>query len=104
MVEAGFICRRCGAPVPAVSFGTRHRNHCPFCLWSLHVDIRPGDRASLCRGAMEPIAIWGKADGELMILHRCTVCGTIKANRCAGDDDESLLEEIAFRSLRRKTG
>jgi hypothetical protein len=35
---------------------------------------------------MEPIALWQKEDGELMILHRCKNCGTIKANRCAGDD------------------
>ena len=21
----------------------RWRNHCPFCLWSLHVDVNPGD-------------------------------------------------------------
>jgi DNA-directed RNA polymerase subunit RPC12/RpoP len=99
-VEAGFSCAHCGAPVPAEASGTRHRNHCPFCLWSLHVDIRPGDRASLCRGRMEPISLWVKGDGEFMILHRCTTCGSIKPNRCAGDDDETALREIADRLLR----
>jgi len=94
---SGFRCIHCGAPVPAYSWGTRHRNHCPFCLWSRHVDIRPGDRASLCGGAMEPIAIWSKSDGEVMVLHRCSVCGTIKANRCAGDDDEAVLCALASR-------
>ncbi|MFP4564682.1 MAG: RNHCP domain-containing protein [Spirochaetia bacterium] len=99
-VEAGFSCAHCGAPVPAEASGTRHRNHCPLCLWSMHVDIRPGDRASLCRGKMEPISLWVKGTGETMILHRCTICGSIKPNRCAGDDSEAALREIAER-LRR---
>lgn len=98
-VEEGFICAHCGAPVPAAACGTRHRNHCPFCLWSLHVDIRPGDRASLCRGRMEPISLWMKEDGETMILHRCTICGSIKANRLAGDDDDLVVRNIAERLL-----
>jgi hypothetical protein len=46
---------------------------------------------------MEPIAIWSKSDGEVMVLHRCSVCGTIKANRCAGDDDEAVLCALASR-------
>ena len=28
--------------------GSNHRNHCPNCLYSLHVDIEPGDRESEC--------------------------------------------------------
>jgi hypothetical protein len=43
---------------------------------------------------MQPIALWQKVDGELMILHRCTTCGMIKANRAAGDDDLSALEAL----------
>lgn len=30
--------------------GSNHRNHCPNCLYSLHVDIEPGDRESECGG------------------------------------------------------
>lgn len=26
--------------------GTQHRNHCPNCLTSLHLDNKPGDRAA----------------------------------------------------------
>ena len=26
--------------------GTQHRNHCPNCLTSLHLDNEPGDRAA----------------------------------------------------------
>ena len=43
---------------------------------------------------MEPIALYQKADGELMLLHRCTVCGIIKANRVAGDDDLEVLRKL----------
>ena len=93
--EGSFICIHCGAPVAAVACGTRHRNHCPHCLWSRHVDMRPGDRSCLCKGAMEPITLWQKGDGEIMVIHRCTHCGTIKANRCAGDDDQQALYDLA---------
>lgn len=96
----GFTCAHCGMPVSLIAPGTRHRNHCPFCLHSLHVDIKPGDRSCLCRGVMEPVAIWVKSDGEMMILHRCRRCGSIKPNRCAGDDSEELLQEIARRPLK----
>jgi hypothetical protein len=41
---------------------------------------------------MEPIALWQKHDGEIMIIHRCKQCGTIKANRCAGDDNPEALQ------------
>jgi len=89
-----FICLQCGYAVSSQPWGTQHRNHCPHCLWSRHVDMRPGDRACLCKGAMEPIALWQKPDGELMILHRCRTCGMIKANRLAGDDNHDALQVL----------
>lgn len=46
----------------------------PNCLGSLHVDIKPGDRASDCGGIMEPIAVWVRRDGEWAIVHRCKRC------------------------------
>lgn len=89
-----FICVHCGMPVCGLAWGTKHRNHCPHCLHSRHVDMRPGDRACLCKGEMQPIALWQKADGELMILHRCQTCGMIKANRAAGDDNLLALQAL----------
>lgn len=80
-------------------FGTRHRNHCPFCLWSRHVDQQPGDRASGCRAAMEPIGIDVRNDGEWAIIHRCTGCNTLRTNRIAGDDQELSLLQLALRPL-----
>lgn len=94
-------CRHCGLEFSLDASGTRHRNHCPHCLWSVHLDDTPGDRASLCRGGMEPIAIWVDPRGEWHVVHRCGTCRTIHVNRIAGDDDERALLALAVRPLTR---
>ena len=43
--------------------GAQHRNHCPNCLISLHLDNEPGDRAADCGGQMEPVAVWVRKGG-----------------------------------------
>lgn len=96
-----FTCVRCGAVVSPTPAGSKHRNHCPSCLWSRHVDLQTGDRRSGCRGAMEPIGVWVRPDGEWALLHRCGVCGLIRANRIAGDDDNRALLELARKPLAR---
>ena len=63
--------------------GTQHRNHCPNCLTSLHLDNEPGDRAADCGGQMEPVAVWVRKDGEWAIIHRCRLCGKLASNRIA---------------------
>ena len=101
--EAGFMCRYCQAHVhnlPILS-GVQNRNHCPFCLWSRHVDqTRPGDRMSACKAIMQPIGLTVKpsrnkygsgTNGELMLIHRCSECGKLSINRIAADD---LLERL----------
>lgn len=45
-----FTCRVCGRKVVPGGAGSDHRNHCPNCLSSLHVDNEPGDRAADCGG------------------------------------------------------
>lgn len=62
------------------------RNHCPECLWSLHVDIHPGDRASPCGAPMEPLRLVQPRGKSLAVEHRCTRCGHRQANRLALDD------------------
>ena len=47
-----FTCKVCGRLVVAAGAGSSHRNHCPNCLSSLHVDEEPGDRAADCGGIM----------------------------------------------------
>lgn len=95
-----FRCANCSLDVPLSAPGTRHRNHCPNCLFSRHVDDRvPGDRASECGARMEPIAVTVRGDGEWVLIHRCTGCDTLVANRSAGDDNPLLLMRTATRPL-----
>lgn len=94
-----FRCSHCRFDVPASAPGTAHRNHCPACLWSSHVDDEPGDRAADCGSAMEPIAITVRGDGEWVLIHRCNGCGVLHGNRTAADDSPLLLVRLAVRPL-----
>jgi len=94
-----FICRYCGKVVSMAAPGTCHRNHCPLCLRSCHLDFKTGDRASNCGGLMEPIAISIRKDKEWVIIHRCIDCGTLRENRIAGDDNELALLSLAVKPL-----
>lgn len=99
-----FKCRNCKKIVNIVALGTHHRNHCPFCLWSLHVDDKTSDRYDTCQGMMEPIGLTFKKikpdkydrekKGELMIIHCCLNCGKISLNRLAGDDNPQKVLQI----------
>ena len=97
--DDGFRCRYCSKPVQGFADGTQHRNHCPYCLWSLHIDNEPGDRVALCQGLMEPVAVWVRRKGEWALVHRCETCGSLKSNRIAGDDNQFALLSIAVRPL-----
>ncbi|MFC1610116.1 RNHCP domain-containing protein [Myxococcota bacterium] len=92
--EESFLCAHCKRTVVPTLHGTRHRNHCPHCLWSRHLDRTPGDRRSSCRGQMVPVAVWVR-DGEWVLLHRCERCAIIRGNRIAPDDDLTTLLALA---------
>lgn len=94
-----FVCKQCGRQVFPSGAGSDHRNHCPNCLTSLHVDIEPGDRASDCGGLMDPIAVWVRKGGEWAIIHRCRRCGALSSNRTAADDNPTKLLSIAARPM-----
>ena len=94
-----FTCQVCGSPVAPEGAGSGHRNHCPNCLSSIHVDNTPGDRASLCKGVMDPIGVWVRRNGEWAIIHRCRACGELHSNRVAADDNPALLMSIAVKPL-----
>ncbi|MFJ9209544.1 RNHCP domain-containing protein [Streptomyces sp. NPDC102264] len=94
-----FRCLHCGLDVPMAAAGTSHRNHCPNCLWSRHVDDTPGDRAADCGARMEPLAISVRGDGEWVLVHRCVHCDVLHANRTAGDDNVLPLTRLAVRPL-----
>jgi len=107
-----FICENCHRPVLLKALGTTHRNHCPFCLYSKHVDEKTsGDRKSLCGGLMKPVGLTFKHEGkdkftgqerqgELMVVHCCLNCGKISLNRIAGDDEPEAILKIFKKSLK----
>lgn len=94
-----FTCKFCGRLVVPEGASSEHRNHCPNCLSSLHVDIEPGDRESDCKGIMEPISVWVRSKGEWAIIHRCKRCGSLSSNRVAADDNPVKLISIAMRPV-----
>jgi hypothetical protein len=53
-ISASLPGPHCRSEVSPDAPGTGHRDHCPSCLWSRHLDDeRPGDRASECGGSTE---------------------------------------------------
>lgn len=83
-----FVCEHCGAKIKGDGF----TNHCPFCLWSKHVDLNPGDRNSVCQGMMEPVRVEkGTRDREYILAHRCVKCGYEKRNKT---NEKDSFEEI----------
>jgi RNHCP domain-containing protein len=96
-----FRCAGCRLEVSLIVPGTAHRNHCPNCLVSLHVDRRiPGDRASGCHGRMEALSMSIRPDGEWMLIHQCLHCGELSTNRIAGDDNALALVRLALKPLK----
>jgi len=110
--EDGFTCKRCRNFVSsAVALaGVLNRNHCPYCLWSRHVDLYlPGDRLCACKAPMRPAGLTQKQtrkkyachrNGELMLIHICTECSGISINRLAADDDPGEVMQVFESSSR----
>ncbi|MBI9050575.1 MAG: RNHCP domain-containing protein [Anaerolineaceae bacterium] len=95
--EASFKCQHCGVLINAdpLLSGVQNRNHCPYCLWSRHVDLyQAGDRLCACRADMRPMGLTLKQSrnkytqqaGELMLVHQCEGCDAFSINRVAADD------------------
>lgn len=90
--DSGFTCQNCKQQV--LPLGYTSRNHCPHCLYSLHVDNSPGDRQNACRGLMLPHNIEIHSKKGKVIVHKCTKCHEIKRNVSAFDDNEKKILEI----------
>jgi len=95
--DNSFVCEHCGKEVKPLGYSSR--NHCPFCLWSKHLDINPGDRANECGGLMEPIRVELSPKKGYVIVHKCTKCGEEHRNRAANEakvqpDDVKLLIKL----------
>lgn len=86
-----FICEHCGEKVA----GDGYTDHCPKCLWGKHVDLEiPGDRASECRGLMEPMRVLYEK-GKYKIIYKCTKCNhefTVRSGE--GDNGELLVSMV----------
>lgn len=80
-----FICLYCGFEVKALKNGSC-RNHCPKCLYSLHLDVFPGDRNADCGGFLEPIGVEFSGKKGWIIIHKCQRCAEIKRNKAALND------------------
>ncbi len=101
-----FVCMVCHNFVSAEAAisGVQHRNHCPYCLTSRHLDLfEAGDRMSACKSRMRPVALTLKktvkrypsaGQGELMLVHLCEECGKASINRIAGDDNLSAVLKL----------
>ncbi|MDP2091351.1 MAG: RNHCP domain-containing protein [Candidatus Gracilibacteria bacterium] len=87
MINESFKCENCEKEISEHPEGSA-RNHCPFCLYSKHLDEDyPGDRASKCHGLMKPIDIDYKKNKGNMIKHKCAKCGKEILNKVAPDDE-----------------
>ena len=99
--DESFICAHCKKEVPPLGYTSR--NHCPYCLWSIHVDINPGDRANPCRGLLRPVRTEPDPKKGFVVIHRCEKCGEIRRNKAAlkGDvpDDRALLIKLTVAKL-----
>ncbi len=87
--DSAFTCANCGRAVPPLGYSSR--NHCPHCLWSLHVDLNPGDRACACLGKMEPRRAEPDPKKGYIITHLCRSCGASRRCRSAADDNLALI-------------
>lgn len=96
MIDEDFTCENCGKNVTKLKYSAR--DHCPYCLYSKHVDINPGDRLNSCKGKLEPIGI-EKFKNTYKIIYKCQKCNQNHKNIMAIDDN---INEIINLSIIKK--
>ncbi len=92
MIDEEFVCEHCHKKVSPLEYSAR--DHCPYCLYSKHVDINPGDRANTCHGLLKPIGI-DKYKDTYKIVYECEKCHQIHRNIMANDDNYDIILEIS---------
>ena len=92
MKDEPFTCENCQRNVNKLNYTAR--DHCPYCLYSKHVDIMPGDRQNPCKGLLKPIAI-EKFKDIYKIVYKCQKCHQIHKNIMANDDNMDLIIELS---------
>ncbi len=91
-LDEGFICENCNKEVKPLGYSSR--DHCPYCLYSKHVDINPGDRLNPCKGLLKPIQI-EKFKDTYKIVYKCDKCNELHKNIIAKDDDMNEIIKIS---------
>ena len=92
MIDENFICENCNKYVEKLKYTAR--DHCPYCLYSKHVDINPGDRLNTCKGMLKPIKI-EKFKDTYKIIYECEKCKKLHKNIMANDDDMNIIIELS---------
>jgi len=92
MIDEQFICEHCNKNVDKLNYSAR--DHCPYCLYSKHVDINPGDRNNTCQGLLKPIGI-EKFKDTYKIVYKCERCGEFHKNIIATDDDMDTIIQLS---------
>lgn len=95
MIDENFICEHCGKEVKKAEYTAR--DHCPYCLYSKHVDINPGDRENTCRGLLKPIGV-EKFKDTYKIIYKCEKCNQEHKNIVANDDDMQEVIRISVQN------
>ena len=90
--DNSFVCINCGKQVEKLEYTSR--DHCNFCLYSMHVDVFPGDRKNECRGILKPINVVMDPKKGKQIIYKCIKCGAEVRNIVAADDDNDVIYNI----------
>lgn len=88
MRNDNFTCENCNKAVIKSDYTAR--DHCPYCLYSKHVDINPGDRSNTCLGLLVPTGI-EKFKNTFKIIYKCNKCSEIHKNIIHDDDNMDLI-------------
>ena len=92
MRDESFTCENCHKEVKPLGYTAR--DHCPYCLYSKHVHINPGDRQNTPKHLLKPTGI-EKYQDTYKILYKCETCNKANKNIIATDDDMEKIIEIS---------
>ncbi len=90
-----FTCINCKKEIR----GTGYTDHCPHCLYSIHVDINPGDRMAECKGVMVPVGV-EKEKGRYIIYYQCLKCNYKKRVKIAEDDNLEKIISLSTNTIK----
>lgn len=87
--DKSFICINCNKKIEKLKYTSR--DHCNYCLYSIHIDIQPGDRLNECKGILIPINCFTTSKKGMVIEYKCSKCKKIVRNIAAKDDNKDII-------------